>query len=161
MHNSNTRGSVIGTTRVNYIKQKAKSFIHIKNLTESNYNQYHYKNHSTKKKQANRFQQSSTTHKNKLKIKAVTQTIITKCFTTSTKTFKTITNLSTDKTAESKGGEMAVVHTILIQMAYIDLNRSVVLSGNQPVGGWAAFIIPLISQNPITKHSPKTNIKTK
>lgn len=161
MHNSNTRGSVIRTMRVNYIKQKAKSFIHIKNLTESNYNQYHYKNHSTKQKQANRFQQSSTTHKNKLKIKAVTQTIITKCFTTSTKTFKAITNLSTDKTAESKGGEMAVVHTILIQMAYIDLNRSVVLSGNQPVGGWAAFIIPLISQNPITKHSPKTNIKTK
>jgi hypothetical protein len=42
-------------------------------------------------------------------------------------------DLSTDKSAESKGGEMAIVHTVLIQMPNVNLNGGMVLCSNQPV----------------------------
>lgn len=46
--------------------------------------------------------------------------------------------LSTDESAEGKSGEMAIVDAILIHMPNVDLNRSMVLSGNQSVCGRAA-----------------------
>ena len=42
-------------------------------------------------------------------------------------------SLSTDVAAQSEGGELAGVDAMLIQMPNVDLNRSVVLGGDQPV----------------------------
>jgi hypothetical protein len=44
-------------------------------------------------------------------------------------------NLSTDESAECKGGEMAIVHTVLIQMPNVYLNGGMILGCNQPVCG--------------------------
>ena len=49
-----------------------------------------------------------------------------------------VANLSTDISTESKSGELASVDAILIKMANVDLNRSVILGGDQPVSRRAA-----------------------
>jgi hypothetical protein len=41
--------------------------------------------------------------------------------------------LSTSEATESKSGELTIVKTALIQMTYVDLNRSMILSSNQSV----------------------------
>ena len=50
--------------------------------------------------------------------------------------------LSTNKARKSKGGEVASVYTIGIQMANINLDRGVVLGSNKPIGGRAVKSYP-------------------
>ena len=44
-------------------------------------------------------------------------------------------HLSTDKPRESKRGEIANIHTILIQVPNVDLHRGMVLGSDDPVRG--------------------------
>lgn len=46
-------------------------------------------------------------------------------------------NLSTDETTESESGELACVDAILIQVTNVNLNRGVVLGGDESVCGRA------------------------
>jgi len=48
---------------------------------------------------------------------------------------KPVSNLGTNKTGESKGGEVAGVDAPLVQVANIDLHRGMVLGCDQPVCG--------------------------
>lgn len=52
-----------------------------------------------------------------------------------------LTNLSTDKTAESKGSELTSVDSISTKMTNVELHWSMVLWCNQPISSRTAIII--------------------
>ena len=55
---------------------------------------------------------------------------------------RVMTDLSTDKPTESKGGELASVDTIGVKMTDVKLNRGMILWCDQSVCGRAAYLQP-------------------